>query len=60
MRCDGAGPDSASPQPVMARASSLWTAISQERPYMPSIERDIVKNPKNPKTRPYVKKPTKI
>jgi hypothetical protein len=41
MRCDGAGPDSASPQPVMARASSLWTAISQERPYMPSIERDI-------------------
>ena len=29
MRCDGAGPDSASPQPVMARASSLRTAISQ-------------------------------
>jgi hypothetical protein len=29
MRCDGAGPDSASSQPVMARASSLWTAISQ-------------------------------
>jgi hypothetical protein len=28
MRCDGAGPDSASPQPVMARASSLRTAIS--------------------------------
>ena len=29
MRCDGVGPDSASSQPVMARASSLWTAISQ-------------------------------
>ena len=29
MRCDGVGPDSASPQPVMARASSLRTAISQ-------------------------------
>ena len=29
MRCDGAGPDSTSPQPVMARASSLRTAISQ-------------------------------
>ena len=29
MRCDGAGPDSASPQPVTARASSLRTAISQ-------------------------------
>ena len=29
MRCDGAGPDSTSSQPVMARASSLWTAISQ-------------------------------
>ena len=33
MRCDGAGPpagpDSASSQPVMARASSLRTAISQ-------------------------------
>ena len=29
MRCYGAGPDSASPQPVMARASSLRTAISQ-------------------------------
>eukprot|EP01046_Picozoa_sp_COSAG06_P005394 COSAG06_NODE_239_length_19404_cov_12.723284_25_plen_104_part_00 len=26
MRCDGVGPTS--PQPVMARASSLWTAIS--------------------------------
>ena len=29
MRCDGAGPDSSSPQPVTARASSLRTAISQ-------------------------------
>ena len=29
MRCDGAGPDSASRQPVTARASSLRTAISQ-------------------------------
>ena len=29
MRCDGVGPDSASSQPVMARASSLRTAISQ-------------------------------
>ena len=29
MRCDGVGPDSTSPQPVMARASSLRTAISQ-------------------------------
>ena len=29
MRCDGVGPDSASSQPVMAWASSLWTAISQ-------------------------------
>ena len=29
MRCDGVGPDSALPQPVMARASSLRTAISQ-------------------------------
>ena len=29
MRCDGAGPDSTSPQPVTARASSLRTAISQ-------------------------------
>jgi hypothetical protein len=37
MRCDGAGPDCASPKPVMARASSLRTAISQERPYMPYI-----------------------
>jgi hypothetical protein len=29
MRCDGVGPDSTSPQPVTARASSLRTAISQ-------------------------------
>ena len=29
MRCDGVGPNSASPQPIMAWASSLWTAIPQ-------------------------------
>jgi hypothetical protein len=55
MRCDGAGPDSASPQPVTARASSLRTAISQRvasepereprpscRPCQTSLGRDLV------------------
>ena len=36
MRCDGVGPDSASSQPVMARASSLWTAISQRSQHVTS------------------------
>ena len=40
MRCDGAGPDSASPQPVMARASSLRTAISQRVASEPEREPD--------------------
>eukprot|EP01046_Picozoa_sp_COSAG06_P029147 COSAG06_NODE_2683_length_6456_cov_11.498978_3_plen_192_part_00 len=43
MRCDGAGPDSTSPQPVMARASSLWTTISQHShlwPRRPSLRDD--------------------
>ena len=46
MRCDGVGPDSASPQPVMARASSLRTAISQRErslsatpTILPTVER---------------------
>jgi hypothetical protein len=40
MRCDGAGPDSTSPQPVMARASSLRTATPQRVASEPEREPD--------------------